>query len=567
MILLGLVIQSTPISASVLGAPAGEQITTVAIQSNGVCIITQEFVQPRAQMEMQIKSRERYAAFEEGEEVSDPGAEAIPQPLTPVPVPASSPDDQLIAKVRKMYQGQAGSMEDHPLKVERVEADSNTVRVITSRTFPGLKQFASQSLWSWMPYQLRLENARFEIDTNRNLRVVLTPDKRAAADLQTLSAQWGNVKTAVEWKLAFPGRILESGLPDRSNNITGLRIDSSKKASMETLAKLYGAPIVIVAEAGGLTLSEPLETRNLIKSAAKQLQAEPEIPLTDAGPGFIAEALNLTINTNHRFSDEEEKPEPPVEDGDEERIPDLADLDATTAAELQAIDSEMMTGEDSNEGVVVNAQLFPPRNRMIKSLTEVKIVRAVDDKGRPVRLPAETNSVASQMRWGSYGGSANAGVNFSLRLALPEPDAQSIEEIDGEAIALTLGDWKSVILTNLQADPKKEIDLGELVPGAKLVIRKLETKNRQTVEAKVEGPIEIRLLDFRLVAGERKIRGSSFSDRPGTETEDKTSRQLTISAYDYNFPASERPFGLEIRFPRDTKRERVRFKLTALDLL
>ena len=160
-----------------------------------------------------------------------------------------------------------------------------------------------------------------------------------------------------------------------------------------------------------------------------------------------------------------------------------------------------------------------------------------------------------------------AGVNFSLRLALPEPDAQSIEELEGEAIAFTLGDWKSVTLTNLQADPKKEIDLAELVPGAKMIIRKLETKNRQTVEARVEGPIEIRLLDFRLVAGERKIRGSNFSERPGTDTAGKTSRQLTINAYDSNFSASGRPFELEIRFPRDSKRERVRFKLTALDLL
>jgi hypothetical protein len=304
-----------------------------------------------------------------------------------------------------------------------------------------------------------------------------------------------------------------------------------------------------------------------MRIAANRLQAEPEIPITDAGPGFIAEALSLTINTLHKFPGAVEKPETPGMESADEILSDVENVDATTAAEMQAIDGEMMTSDGSTEGVFVTAQLFPPRNRMIKSLSEVKITRAVDDQGRAVRLPVETNNVPGLNRWGSYGGSAISGVNFSLRLALPEPDAQSIEEIEGEAIALTLGDWRSVTLTNLQADPRKEIDLGELVPGAKIVIRKVETKNRQSVEARVEGPIEIRLLDFRLVAGERKVRGSNYSERPGTETEGKPTRQLTINAYDYNFSASGRPFGLEIRFPKDSKRERVRFKLTALDLL
>jgi len=560
-------LQISALRGGVFGGVTGEQITTLTIQSNGVCILTQEFVQPRTQIEMQIKSRERYAAFEEGEVMSDTEAAPVQPPVIPLPEQSPSPDADLISKVRKMYQARSGSAEENEAKVERVEVGSNTVRVVTSRTFATLKQLASQSPWSWAPYQLRLDNALFETDTNRNLRVVLTTDKRAAADLQTMLAQWGNAKTVMEWRLAFPGNVLESGLPERTNNVTRLRIDTGKKESLEALAKLYAGPIVIVAEAKGLALPGPLNTKSLVQSAARRMQAEPEIPITDAGPGFIAEALNLTINTTHRFSGEKDEPGTPGDNGEEVLAPDLAELDAVTAADLQALDGGMMPGEDSSEGVVVTAQLFPPRDRMIKSLTDVRITRAVDDKGRAVPTPAETNSAAAQMRWSSYGGQANAGVNFSLRLALPEPDAQSIEDIECEAIALTLGDWKSVTLTNLQADPKKEIDLNELVPGAKLIIRKLETKNRQTVEARVEGPLEIRLLDFRLVSGKRKIQGSSYSDRPGTETGAKTSRQITVNAYDYNISAGGGSLGLEIRFPRDSKRERVRFKLTALDLL
>ena len=105
-----------------------------------------------------------------------------------------------------------------------------------------------------------------------------------------------------------------------------MRIDSGKKESLETVAKLYGAPIVIVAEAGGLVLPKPLETRNLMRIAANRQQAEPEIPITDAGPGFIAEALSLTINTLHRFPGAVEKPEAPGMESTDEIIPDLEDV-------------------------------------------------------------------------------------------------------------------------------------------------------------------------------------------------------------------------------------------------
>ena len=112
-----------------------------------------------------------------------PAPRRITQPVVPAPGKLTLSGWRIHRQGPQDVSRADGSPGRHPLESGAVEANSNSVRIITSRTFPTLKQFASQNLWSWMPYQLRLENVRYETDTNRNLRIVLTPDKRAAAEL------------------------------------------------------------------------------------------------------------------------------------------------------------------------------------------------------------------------------------------------------------------------------------------------------------------------------------------------------------------------------------------------
>ena len=130
--------------------------------------------------------------------------------------------------------------------------------------------------------------------------------------------------------------------------------------------------------------------------------------------------------------------------------------------------------------------------------------------------------------------------------------------------------WKEVVLTNVQADASKEIDLGEVLPGAKLVIKKIGgRKPQRTIEATLEGPAAVYQLELKTKVNTRQGGHSSSSDRRTTTSGTKTIRHVMIQSYEFQMgeEPKDNPLILVVRYPQDPKRERVRFKLTALDLL
>ena len=268
---------------------------------------------------------------------------------------------------------------------------------------------------------------------------------------------------------------------------------------------------------------------------------------SDAGPGFVAESENVSITTIHYFPEGEK------------------------LFKDQSVESY---GRDETPGVRVGVKLFPPKGRVIKRMSELRVRQAVDDQGRIIPGASDENEDTESFRDYSFseeGGESRRPVNFDLRLGLPAPDAQAIDELQAEAVALTLGGWKELALTNIQADAKKEIDLGEVLPEAKMIITKVSTKNQQTIiEARLEGPATIHQLESRLKLGGSRQNSSHMHDRqPAKNSGGKTIRQVTIQGFLYEpKPASggDRQMTLVMRYPQDVKRERVRFKLTALDL-
>ena len=134
---------------------------------------------------------------------------------------------------------------------------------------------------------------------------------------------------------------------------------------------------------------------------------------------------------------------------------------------------------------------------------------------------------------------------------------------------LSIGGWKEITVTNVQADAKKEIDLSELLPGAKLIITKVTAKKPQTmVQARLEGPASVSQLDVKLKLSERNA-SSNMSDRRSITSGGKTTRSITVQGYEFNQErdGGTAPTTLIVRLPQDSKRERVKFKLTTLDLL
>ena len=524
---------------------AGDTFTTLVIKADGSCTLTNEMVQSRKPLESQVASWEQYSKRAEAagseDETTPP---VVAQPAKPERKTLTN--EELASKIREMYQQQSSYGRDAGQEIEKLEVTTNSVRQVMRRSFGSLKELLSEGVSSWGPNILMFEDGRFEIDTNRNLRITFTPAKERARYSKEMSRWLKAAKMKNEWRLVLPGKILSSGLPGTEGGATWVRLDSERPETVDAALKLIDAPLVITAEPGGITLDEPLVSSKLARAAWRETKSDPNLPITEAGAGFQAEPVGLSLTTIHYFP------------GGKERLKNHPEAS--------------MYGTES-AGTVVSAKLFPPKGRIIRSVSGLRVKAAKDDKGRAIAGAVEEGDDTESYREYSYNSGEeekNGAARVELRLGLPAPDAKTLEELDCEAVALTIGGWKEMLLTNVQADAKKEIDLGEVLPGAKLIIKKISGKKPQTmIEARVEGPAAVSQLEVKVKLSSRRGGSSNVSNQRSTTAGGKTTRNLTLQAYEYDPDevGKKSPTTLLVRYPQDVKRERVHFKLSTLDLL
>lgn len=276
----------------------------------------------------------------------------------------------------------------------------------------------------------------------------------------------------------------------------------------------------------------PLDARYAQQRRARYGAEDPgaDLPVTDAGPGFLTEALGMRV---------------------------------TTAALLPGAAKSPPENPHAfiHRGAVVSAKLFAPRGRTLRSISGTRALRAVDDKGRKMNVETASEEDFSPA-FTSLPANAVSG-NFELRLPVPPADAEAIEELAGEVLATTAGTWKETVLTNLAENTNH--DLSTLLPGASLLLKKVTSKNRQiTIEAEIKGPKGIRQLDLQCkIAGLKNVNSHS-SDRQSTDT--SRSIHLMVYAFGSQEDIPLESVSLSARIPQDIRRERVPFVLRGLDL-
>ena len=534
-ILTAVALWSDPSSAQLYGGATGLH-TTLTIKADGSSVLLQESVQPRAMIEQQVRSWERYQKMSDtaGESEGTPSVEAAPEAS-----PKTFTDEELTQKYQEMIANRSDEGESDSNHQTSLEVKTNTVRVMSSRSFATLEEMLRDGYSIWSQEAVSFENARFEKDTNSLLRVTLTPQSGMQRYLKTIRSTFKLSGMTSEFKLVFPGKVITSGLPATQTNATWLTIDSKRDETLDAVAKLYEGPVIITAESGGFKLDQPLESKELARARRGRKAAGDELPITEAGPGFLVEPVTITTTTLHVFPEGENYFK-----------------DASASYEHRT-------------GTVVSAKLFAPKGRTLQSVSEVRVLKVTDDKGRAISSEPES---AEFMESESYSGNSQRrdSVRISLRFQLPQPDAQAIEEISAEAIAVTVGTWKEMTLTNIQMGATNELDLGEVLAGAKLVIAKAAFKNNQlNIQAQIKGPVTIQKLDIQA-----KIPGSDgfngyLSERKFTARDNASIRTVGIQGYDSTGGNSPdlRQIVLVIRYPQDLKRERWNFKLKSLDLL
>ncbi len=520
---------------------AAEQHSVLTIKPDGTCRFTTETVMNRTVLEQQLRVWERYQKMSEAADESEAtpatpesGAKAgtaEPKPFT---------DEELTQKYRELSEERSGNGAENPDQTLDVQVQKDTVHITTTRSFSTLEEMLKDSFAIWNEGGIVFENIRFETDTNGLLRVTLTPRSDMQRYLKSFRSELKLSGARTEFKLVFPGRVIASGFPATQTNTTWLAIDAKKDETLDAVAKLYDAPVVITAESGGLKLAQPLESKKLRQAFGRQRsETGDELPITNASPGFVAEAQAITTTILHIF-------------------PGGAEYFKSGGA---------YSGQPT--GTVVYAKLFAPKGRTLQSVSDVQVLQAVDDKGRSVVAEPTEGEDDSSANYSSGSTDANS-MPIQLRLQLPQPDAQAIDRISAVAVAVTAGTWKEMTLTNIQENATNEIDLAGVLPGAKLVITKFATKNNQVnLQARIKGPSTVRRLDIQAkIPGSDNYRSylseGKFSTKNGESTR-------TVAVQGWGFGDNANPGAgslvVVVRYPEDLRRERLNFELKALDLL
>jgi hypothetical protein len=515
---------TTPSSAQFFGQAVDES-AVLTIHPDGSCSYTNISIASRQMIEQQVRQMESIQNMSDDDEANPASPAATNQPAA-----KALTDAELIKKLQDLREDSGQGDADQAVQVS---ITNSMVWTEIDRTFASLEEMLKSASEAWAT--MGIQNVRFEQDSNGLIRVTLTapPDEQRYFKYLRTTVKMTGAKSRLQ--LIFPGKVVASSLPETDGNTTGVTLDGKKDETIDAFMKAFSAPAVITAEAGGLRIPVPLESKTLRRYAGRAADPSDDLPIKDAGPGFVAEARSLTTTALHVF-------------------PEGKDY--------------FKDANQSAPGALIQAKFFVPKGRTLQSISDVKVLKAVDDKGRAI-APADAGREQGDIDFSSqsWGSRANDSASIQLALQLPLPDAQAINEVDAEAVAVTAGSWKEMMLTNLQANATNEIDLSDVLPGAKLTITKLTTRKQQTtIRAQVTGSPAVKQLKFEAKIPGAEQAGSSVSDLKFSTHNHVSKRAFYLQSYNFGGGEAAGPLTLVVRYPEDVLRERVRFKLTALDL-
>ncbi|GEM_PF-5769194 len=443
--------------------------------------------------------------------------------------------------------------------VDKIEVQAHVVRIVVTLTFSDLKTFVEyypRTYGNSLPPHMRIET-----DEKAKLKITLKGHENAETRemiSQYLDEQAIDEGFALSWTLTGPGKILSATTGSFKDKTVSVSLEASKKETVEAYRKFLSEGTTIVMEPGKLKMEGlPLDSGELAERVEETPTGLEGIPVVDAQEGFRVQCRLANIRLTHFFEQ---------------------------AARFREQLAEELSMDIRGNACVLQAQVYAPRNRRILGLEESKVKRAVDDKGRIVKPFQKTDGAGDgdfepfygrSSYYSSSGEDDESSKPFEIRLALPEPTAEAIEELEGEIIVTTYSEWKQHLLT----DPKAAatpIDLSKMHPGTTLVIKDVKTRTmgsgedaqkiiRLTLE--LTGPPTIRQVTFSSVpAGPAKNDywyDHTYVERDNVKQEkDKTVRKVVVQS------TAEGDAGvwIAIRCPDQMKRERLKFKLEAIDL-
>jgi hypothetical protein len=547
-----------------LGGCAREYHITTSIHPDGSSVIHTRMAMERVQAESIARAMQRQDSFF-GPDMDDNGQgweDVYEAGVIPPPPEAqseeSSPtedeplsDEQLIELYKQMISRQSPLNDIEGISQEFVDVTvaDDVLHVEMNIAFDSLQRLVEYGEAMWQGVGVK----QLRIETDEEGRVVLTlrpgeqmsvgPNEAQLSQMLKMSGFKGS------FRLELPGNIVSSSLPNTDAAATWIAVDAAEEASMDAFAAIYGKPITVVAELGGLEVEGlPLDSQEIGKATFMgrgEKDAGAGLPIQEATDGYYAEAQNVATTTFVVLPDSEK-----VLDG---RL-------------------DMMRQQFGN-GTQVQVTLYAATERKILSVGRVEVDEAFDDQQRPLQ-----QSSGGDGRYSYHSGDDDMATgSFMVMLDTPAPDAHAIEHLEGSVVVTAFREWRRHALEQVKANPDKVIDISDVLSDATLTVKRYRRGGKSTTDfsqvqgqfqIEVTGPKEVAQLDFTVeVPDVEQISAYTQYDQSQTGDDGRTTRTVMVQYQTWQQGAINHDNAtLVVRFPDGVVRERVPFTLDAIDL-
>lgn len=388
------------------------------------------------------------------------------------------------------------------------------------------------------------------LDTDDQGRLRLTMDMVSDEETRAMMAeqmrQQGRfLQYQGSFSYTMPGEIVSSTWPEVDGRTTRFEFDTADRESLDHMIEVMMETLEIVSEPGGLDLAPlPLDSRELAPDwgPGGMFSEFEEVPVEDAEDYFGAEVLSVTTVSTRYF-----------EEG----------LDHLTPQQRQ-----QLTQFEMQNGTTIQARLHAPQDRFLLSVEQPSVTEAFDEQDRPIETSPEGESFGGVVQGGMHDDELQRSADFQLQLGLPHPDAEAIEELRGELVAVTFTGYREKHYEDVEANDS--FDLDDLAPGATLTVTELtlpqDGAGEGGYELEITGPESIKSIEFEVEVPGANFARSYTRQESSRQTGDEHRRSVHLRFNTHQNRPGEISPRLILRLPENLRRERVEFELFAIDL-
>jgi hypothetical protein len=398
-----------------------EQNVEILIKADGTCLIRQTQIILRRDFEQMLKYSLREESgdeSEDNEESADSNKEGKEdQPSQPAKAKTLS-DAEMIAAVKKMSEAGQGFFSDAKVSsgMESISVENDNFRLVITNSYLSMKEMLSGSDWK-IPMFYSSSFVIAKKGTNQLQITYSTRMEESESFVERRLTAFKRQGIKMDYRITFPGKILSSGFSNINDKTTWITFDPKDRESLSNTLQIIQKPVQIVAELGGLEINEPLNSVVLEDQEGKTEAPGNAEPSQAENTNYMAHLQSISLRTTYTFPS--------------------TNTDAKTK---RTSESWRMYG--SKPGISFQAIIQPPPGRKILSVSKLRVVKAIDNRGQPLKLKEDAAKPKNDSKT-----PANAPAVIPTVIPennpvvptptpIPSPEPQSVYSMEGGVVTL-----------------------------------------------------------------------------------------------------------------------------------